>query len=171
MTWNPPPPAAGGGGGGGGVQFYAALGDLKFSPTLGGAQPNRGFKIFYTFVGTTAFSLLGGWRESLPHWPKATHPSHQEKSPQQTPPTNFLFPHQSFIPPNPLNSIFLLKIYFSEQYHGIRKALIYKVNCNLKLLLKSMKLTCFIYLSITEKGISQPLFIFVLSTEKNEIIK
>ena len=42
------------------------------------------------------------------------------------------------------NSTFLLKIFFSEKYHGIKNALIYKVNCNLKLPLNSMKLTCFI---------------------------
>ena len=33
-----------------------------------------------------------------------------------------------------------------------------------------MKLTCFIFLNITEKENSNPLFIFVLSTENNEII-
>ena len=33
-----------------------------------------------------------------------------------------------------------------------------------------MKLTCFIFLNTTEKENSNPLFIFVLSTENNEII-
>ena len=47
-------------------------------------------------------------------------------------------------PPNPLNSTFLLKIFFSEQYHDIKNALTYKVNCNLKLPLNPMKLMCFI---------------------------
>ena len=44
----------------------------------------------------------------------------------------------------PWNSTFLLKIFFSEKYHSIKNALIYKVNCNLKLPLNSMKLTYFI---------------------------
>ena len=48
-----------------------------------------------------------------------------------------------FIPPS-LNSTFLLKIFFSEFYHDIKNTLIYKVNCNLKLSLNSMKLMCFI---------------------------
>ena len=42
-----------------------------------------------------------------------------------------------------LNSTFLLKIFFSVQYHDIKNALIYKVNCNLKLPQNYMKLTWF----------------------------
>ena len=55
-----------------GGQLYRALGDLKFSPTLGGgAYPNERFKVFYTFEGgATGFSLLGEWGVSLEHWPK-----------------------------------------------------------------------------------------------------
>ena len=106
------------------------MGGLKFSTLLG---------------GTTGFSLLGGQRES-PH-PLAKN--YLFLPPRKISPVDF--PQQRFIPPaNALNSTFLMKIFFSEQYHEIRNALMYKVNCNLKecpslfsylyCLLKTMKL-------------------------------
>ena len=93
----------------------------------GWVQFLRGLK-FFTLLqgGTTGFSLTKNY-SSLPPGKVSSVDS----------------PHQIFIPPS-LNSTFLLKIFFSEFYHDIKNTLIYKVNCNLKLSLNSMKLMCFI---------------------------
>ena len=99
----------------------------KFRVSWGWVQFLGGLK-FFTLLegGTTGFSLLKNY-SSLP--PGKVFPVDS--------------PHQIFIPPS-LNSTFLLKIFFSEFYHDIKNTLIYKVNCNLKLSLNSMKLMCFI---------------------------
>ena len=53
-----------------GGEFYQALADLKVLSTPGGGGLSQmgGLKIFTLLGGTTGFSLLGGWEESLPHW-------------------------------------------------------------------------------------------------------
>ena len=59
----------------------------------------EGLKSFTLFGGPTRFSLLGGWGESLPHWPKIySSLPHQEVPPSDSPPT-FYSSHQRFIPP------------------------------------------------------------------------
>ena len=87
-----------------GGQFYRALGNLKFSPAPGGCLA-KGLKPFtFFFWGGTRFSLLGGWVESLPWWPKIySSLSHQEKSPSRLTP-RFLLPASKVHPP--LNTIF-----------------------------------------------------------------
>ena len=61
------------------------------------------------------FSTCGGWMESVLHWPKISYPSHRERKILPRPPLpNCYSPHQGFILPNPLNSTFLLKIFYQS---------------------------------------------------------
>ena len=128
-------------------QLYMALGDHKFSCTtgwMGGweAQSNGGFKIFHTsFLGGGG---VGGRK-------------------------NKFFGVCLLILTIP--TIFLLEIVFAEQFHDVKNILIYKVNCILKLLQNCMKLKhVLFYLNVIEKGVSQPLFTFVLCTENSDIV-
>ena len=102
-------------------------------------------KIFNTFFGggIQGFLYWGNGGSPLHHWPK-------------------------IIPPSRIQLIeFTQTTKFNFSIENI--ALIYKVNCNLKLLWNSTNSHASFYLNITEKGMS--LFIFVLSTENNETIK
>ena len=120
------------------------LGILNFQlPLMGMAK--WGFKILHTLGGDNrVFST--GRMEGVPS-PLAKNYSSLplgKVSPVDYPHQIFIPPTKSSFPTNPLNSTFLLKTFFSEQYHDIKNALIHKVNYNLKLPLNSMKLTCFI---------------------------
>ena len=146
-----------------GGQFSWALENLKFSPTPGGFSQIGGLT-FSTLLGeggATGFSRLGDGGSPSPTDQKLLIPPTRKSLPSRLPLLNFYCPHQRFILLNPLNSTFLLKIFFVNC----------KVNCNLKLPLNSETHVLHFFLNITEKGRSQPLFIFVLSIENNEIIK
>ena len=99
-----------------GGQFYGTLGDLKFSPTpLGELSQMEGLKFSTLFYGeggdgrgcNRVFST-GGWRESILTGPKLLISPIGKVFPIDS-------PHQRFIPPNPLNSTFLLKTFFQSR--------------------------------------------------------
>ena len=107
-------------------QFYQALGELKFHLPQWRLSQMGGFKVLHTFfffwggggrgdskVRDSRVSLLGGWGEALPHWPKmySSLPYH-EKFPQQTPSTKFLFPAPKAHSPNynPMKTSFLIVV-------------------------------------------------------------
>ena len=90
------------------------LGNLKFSPSPGGSQPNGGFKIFHTFFweggGSRVFSTgeMGGDSTSLTKYYSSIPLG--KVPPVDSPLTNLYSSHQRFIPsPNPLNDNFHVK--------------------------------------------------------------
>ena len=114
-------------------------------------RPYGSFKIFHTFFGGVGGGVGGG--QGFLYWGDGGSPSPTGQNllipptrkvyPVDSLPPNFYSPHQRFITPQPTKFNFSTGN-FSKQYHDIKNALIYKVNCNLKLPLNSMKLMCFI---------------------------
>ena len=135
-----------------GGQFYQALWDFKLSPTTGELSQIRGLKFTTLFWGGDN-RVFTGQKFFIPPT-KEIHPS------RLPPPTKLLFPPSKVHSTQPTKFNFSIEIFFSEWCHDIKNALIYKVTCNLKLPLNSMKLAyALFFLNMTESGMSQALFI------------
>ena len=114
-------------------QFYWALGGLNVLPTFGGemAQQNGGFKIFCTFIFFRGAGVEGQRTKFVNSNFLLTIFSQSSIITQSLRSKDKVC--QSLFAYSELNSSFLLKIFFPEQYHDIKNLLIYKLKCNLRL--------------------------------------